>query len=148
MTDPTIDRPDVYGDPLTSSFWDGADHHELRMPACVACGHIAWYPTPFCLPCGGDLQWIRLSGRGTIHSQVVVRVAVQPDLVPPYVVGLVDLDEGPRFLAFIDGLVGATRIGDAVQVAWRDRPGSPPLPVFKLSPLPLPPRPEGSHDDD
>jgi uncharacterized OB-fold protein len=122
-----------YDDPLTAPFWDGARAGELRMPRCRACGRVVWYPRPICPSCGGwDLEWVPLSGLGTIHSQVVVRVPVSPGLEPPYVVALVDIDEGPRFLAGIDAPVGSTRIGDRVRVVWRARPDLPPLAMFTL----------------
>jgi hypothetical protein len=101
------------------------------MPRCDGCGRFEWYPRPFCLRCGGGaLTWTSLSGHGSIHSQVVVRVPVVDGLEPPYVVGLVDLDEGPRYLAAIEAPPGTTAIGDRVRVAWRDRGDDPPLPVF------------------
>lgn len=131
MTEPSAG----YGDPLTGPFWAGAEAGELRLPRCSGCGLFAWYPRPFCLSCGADdFAWVAVSGSGTIHSQVVVRVAVTPELEPPYVVALVDLDEGPRFLAGIVASIGATAIGDRVRLCWRERPGSPPLPMFE--PLP------------
>jgi uncharacterized protein len=128
------DTPDRYGDPLTVPFWEGSRAGELRMPRCHDCGRVVWYPRPFCPGCdGSDLRWVTLSGSGRIHSQVVVRVPVVAGLDPPYVVGLVDLDEGARFLAAIEAPPGATHIGDRVTVAWRPRAGAPPLPVFRPS---------------
>jgi len=64
----------------------------------------------------------------------VTRVQLLPELPPPYVVALVELDEGPRLLT---NIVGAPcKIGDRVRLAWRTREGAPPLPVFEvLQPL-------------
>lgn len=120
-----------FGDALTGPFWDGARHGELRMPRCTSCGRIEWYPRPFCLACNGELAWVPLSGRGQVHSQTVVRVPVLPGLEPPYVVAIIELEEGPRFLAAVEGPVGATAIGDRVEIAWRSRDPEPPLPVFR-----------------
>jgi uncharacterized OB-fold protein len=120
-----------YGDALTQPFWAGAEAGELRLPFCVRCGRAEWYPRPFCLACGGDLRWRRASGRGRVYSLTVVRVPVLPDLEPPYVVGLLDLDEGPRFLAAIEASPGEVAIGDPVEVAWRTRVGLPPLAVVR-----------------
>ena len=53
------------------------------------------------------------------------------NLTPPYLLALVDVDEGPRLLTNIDA--AAASIGDRVIVAWRARDGLPPLPVFTLA---------------
>lgn len=123
-----------YGDPLTRPFWDGAEQGEFRLPFCSQCGRAEWYPRPFCLACGGELRWQRATGSGTVQSLTVVRVSVLPNLEPPYVVGLVDLDEGPRFLAALEATPGEVAIGDRVDVAWRMRTGLPPLVVFRPAP--------------
>jgi hypothetical protein len=120
-----------YGDPLTVPFWEAARRHELTMPRCVECGRFEWYPRGFCLACGGGVAWERLTGRGRIYSQTTVRVAVTPELEPPYVVAIVELDEGPRMLTTLDASDGTTAIGDPVTIAWRDRDPEPPLPVFR-----------------
>ncbi|HUG29486.1 MAG TPA: OB-fold domain-containing protein [Candidatus Limnocylindria bacterium] len=130
-----------YGDALTGPFWEGAVLGELRLPFCSRCGRAEWYPRPFCLACGGEPRWRRASGRGLVHSLTVVRVPVLPDLEPPYVVGLIDLDEGPRFLAAVEARPGEVAIGDRVVVAWRSRVGLPPLAAFRpLSPSGTPSR--------
>jgi hypothetical protein len=83
------------------------------------------------------MAWVKAEGRGTIYSATTVHVAVLPDLEPPYVVAVVELDEGPRITTNIVGPDAARncRIGRRVQLAWRDRAeGSLPLPVFALEP--------------
>jgi uncharacterized OB-fold protein len=59
----------------------------------------------------------------TVHRQAA------PDRPVPYVNALVQLDEGPRLLTTLVGK--PCRIGDRVRVAWQDRAGAPPLPVFE-----------------
>jgi hypothetical protein len=68
-------------------------------------------------------------GLGIVYSVTTVRIAVLPDLPPPYQVALVDLEEGPRFLAGIAG--EDVQIGDRVQMTWKEREGEPPLPMFR-----------------
>ncbi len=48
-----------------------------------------------------DLEWVQASGLGTVYSTTVVRV--KPP-VPGYNVVLVDLKEGPRMMARVDGV--------------------------------------------
>lgn len=71
------------------------------------------------------------AGSGTIYSLTTVRIPVTEELTPPYLLALVDLDEGPRLLTNIEA--DAASIGDRVDVAWRNRDGLPPLPVFALA---------------
>ena len=60
-----------------------------------------------------------------------VRVPVTEELKPPYLLALVDLDEGVRLLTNIAGETAA--IGDRLALDWRARDGLPPLPVFKAA---------------
>jgi uncharacterized OB-fold protein len=119
-----------YGDAFTAPFWAGARRHELLLQCCDDCGSRQHYPRPMCLACGSlRLSWTRGSGLGTVYSRTTVHIQVEPDRPPPYVVAVVQLDEGPRMLTTIVG--GSTAIGDRVRLAWQDRGELPPLPVFE-----------------
>lgn len=132
MTDaPTIVD---YGDPLTKPFWDAATEGRFVIQRCRSCGEHQFYPRPFCLGCTSDgVEWVQASGRGTIYSLTTVHRQILPTLPPPpYAVALVDLEEGPRFVASVTGGAEAARIGAPVHIAWIVRDGLPPLPVFEL----------------
>jgi len=117
-------------DPVLWPYWEAAQRHVLVVQRCQACGHHQHYPRPFCLSCDHDtLDWVEVSGKGTVHSVTTVHIQLLPELTPPYQVALIDLAEGPRLLAGIDG--EACAIGDEVAVAWRAREGLPPLPCFR-----------------
>jgi uncharacterized OB-fold protein len=120
-----------YGDALTRPFWAAAQEHRLILQHCPKCGSYQFYPRPFCLDCqSGELEWSEASGRGTVYSATTVRMNVLPDLEPPYQVAIVELAEGPRMLG---GIVGdKARIGDAVEIRWREREDLPPLPMFAI----------------
>jgi uncharacterized OB-fold protein len=64
-----------------------------------------------------------------VYSVTTVRIPVVEDLPPPYILALVDLDEGPRLLTNIEG--GDVGIGDSVSLGWRERDGLPPVPIFR-----------------
>jgi uncharacterized OB-fold protein len=116
-------------DPTTARFWEAAERRELVVQRCRACGAAQLYPRPFCLGCDAtDLGWERAAGTGTVYALTTVHLQVVPELEPPYVVALVELDEGPRLVANLDG--GPAAIGDRVRVTWRERDGLPPLPAF------------------
>jgi uncharacterized OB-fold protein len=119
-----------YGDALSRPFWEGACRRELRLQRCGACGAHQLYPRPFCLECSSDdVAWVAASGRGEIYAMTTVRIQTAPELEPPYVVALVQLDEGPRMLGRIAD-ARPCRIGSRVRVDWRDRGAEPPLPQF------------------
>jgi hypothetical protein len=131
VTDRRADPPaaEAYGDPLTAPFWEAAARGVLVVQRCRVCGHHQFYPRPYCLACqSDDVTWVAASGRGTVYSMTTVHMEVAPEFAPPYVVAIVELDEGPRLLTNVVG--GPGRIGDRVRVAWREREGAPPLPVF------------------
>lgn len=75
------------------------------MQRCDSCGHHQLYGRALCASCGGDVTWIDASGYGTVYSWTVIRQNhSRPwrDMIP-YVVALVDLDEGPRVMTNIVG---------------------------------------------
>ena len=121
-------------DPTTEAFWAACAQHRLIVQRCSTCGAHQHYPRPFCLTCDGrDMVWTRATGRGVIYALTVIRLPVIPELVPPYLLALVDLEEGVRMLTNIEG--DTARIGDRVTLIWRDRDGGlPPLPVFAVVP--------------
>ena len=125
MTEQTV----PYGDALTRPFWEAAREHRLILQRCTACGRYQFYPRPFCLECqSGELEWVEASGHGVVYSVTTVRMNVLPELEPPYQVAIVELEEGPRMLGGIVG--GEARIGDRVEICWREREDLPPLPMF------------------
>jgi uncharacterized protein len=113
---PTVDRFAVT-DPTTTPWWRAAGEGRLLVQCCDACGAHQLYPRPFCLRCESrNVAWVASRGTGRVYSQTTVHVSVVSWLTPPYVVALVELDEGPRLLT---NLVGPPcRIGDRVEVCW------------------------------
>jgi uncharacterized OB-fold protein len=77
-----------------------------------------------------ELEWTDASGRGVVYALTVVHRA-PPGFAEdaPYVVALVDLEEGPRLMTrLLDVEPAAAAIGMPVEVAIE---GEPPLPYFK-----------------
>ncbi len=73
---------------------------------CKECDISVFGPAVFCQACSSsDLESIQFAGRGTLYSYTVVRVppAGWPGRVP-YVLGEVELPEGPHVLAEVIGL--------------------------------------------
>jgi uncharacterized OB-fold protein len=120
--------------------WAAAGRREFRLPRCAACGTFDWYPTGTCRRCSGDrIDWVRLSGRGTLFSWSIVRRALEPSLMPlqPYVSAIIAIEEDPR-TRFVSRLIDAdpARLsGDSpVAVRFADL-GYPAVTTHVLAPL-------------
>ena len=68
-------------------------------------------PRPICSECYcSELVWVRLKGSGTLKAFTVIHVAPPAmirqgyDRNHPYCSGVVQLDEGPRVVARIEGI--------------------------------------------
>ena len=97
--------------------WRAAKAGVLSLPRCASCARYSWPPRAACGECGGVLEWAACRGTGTIVTYSVVRRAVDPGLKDdvPYVVAIVELDEGPRLFAnIVDADPEALRAGLAV----------------------------------
>ncbi|MFC2003673.1 Zn-ribbon domain-containing OB-fold protein [Chloroflexota bacterium] len=106
----------------TKGFWEGLRRRQLLARKCPHCGEVFFPPRSHCPHClGSDLQWVELSGKGTIHSWTEVHVA-GPEFDTPYLLGLVDLSEGVGRIA--SKLVGVEahqlRLGMPVRIVYRD----------------------------
>jgi uncharacterized OB-fold protein len=87
-------------DSNTRPFWDGCRQHRLLIQVCKTCGARRFPPTPLCMACHSpETEWIEASGRGVVFSWIVVELPVPKTVFAgdvPYVVALVDLEEGVR----------------------------------------------------
>lgn len=119
---------------LTRPFWEGGLAGELRLQRCSACGHLRYPISEICPRClSGEARWEAVSGLGTVATHVVFERAYNEswkDQVP-YVVALVELDEGPVFLTNIVGVPPArVRVGQRVKAVFERRSAQAALPQF------------------
>lgn len=135
MSEPQPARPVPIPDADSRPFWEGVQAHELRIQRCRTCGRHIYYPRSLCPYChGADLEWVRASGSGVLYSYTVSRRPAGPGFAAdvPYVVALVDLDEGPRMMTnLVDVPVDEVTIGQRVQVVFREMSPGLTLPVFR-----------------
>ena len=85
--------------PLSQPFWDATRDRRLLAQRCAMCDRYVWYPREHCPGClRSELEWVELSGNGTIYTFNVMRKPGNPMMADavPYVLALVDLDEGVR----------------------------------------------------
>jgi uncharacterized OB-fold protein len=115
--------PDI-DDPLTAPFFEGAARGELVVTRCRACERYVWYPGPACPHCEAALEWVAVSGNGTLFSWTVVRRAFLPafeDKVP-FVSALIAIDEDPavRIVSYVvDAEPNALRADEPVRAVFR-----------------------------
>jgi uncharacterized OB-fold protein len=133
----TRPRPAPRADAESAPYWDAAAEDRLAVQRCTVCGHMQLYPRPWCLRCRGAVEWIGASGLGTVYSFTVIR---QNFLQPfrdelPYVVALVDLDEGPRLMTNVVGCEpDAVTVGARVRAQFLAVADDARVPVFELVP--------------
>ncbi len=78
---------------------------------CVDCGHLFLPPRAICSNCHGEqMEWVELSGRGKLAAFTSVFIAPSGMAKAgygrdnPYISGIVELEEGVRISARIEGL--------------------------------------------
>ncbi len=131
-------RPDLR-DRSAAPYWEAAARRELKLPRCDACGLRFFPPRDLCPNCWSEkLSWQTMSGRGTVWTFTEVHVPFYDDTWAedvPYVVVVVELDEGPRMLAnIVEPDMDRLSIGDRVEVVFEDRTEGVSLPMFRVAP--------------
>ncbi|MBI3972022.1 MAG: OB-fold domain-containing protein, partial [Chloroflexi bacterium] len=121
----------------TQPFWDSVRAHAMAIQWCAACERYVFYPRALCPYClGSALAWRPISGRGTLYAFTIVHRALAPEFQPdvPYVVALVELDEGIRLMTTIADVPpdpAHVRMGMPVEVAYDDITAEVTLPRFQ-----------------
>lgn len=107
---------------------------------CNECSTTVFGPAIFCQSCTStDLEAVELGAKGTLFSYTIVRIppAGWPGEVP-YVLGQVELPQGPQVLAEVVGCEhDDLKIGMAVELTLQEVPaenGGPDKAVYKWRP--------------
>ena len=88
--------PAVDVDGVSQPFFDAARDNRLLVQRCLQCG-TAQLGSEICNHCfDARLEWVAASGKGVIHSFVVMHLSYHAAFVPPYRSAMVELEEGPR----------------------------------------------------
>jgi uncharacterized OB-fold protein len=127
-------RPAPGADPETEAFWNGVNEGRLLVQRCQSCGNHQLYPRWRCLRCRGQVAWVEAGGGGTVYSFTVIRQNFSRSFrhLIPYVVALVDLDEGPRVMSNLVGCDPAdVRIGMPVRVRFESVSDEASVPLFE-----------------
>jgi uncharacterized OB-fold protein len=87
------------------------NEEKLMGSRCKECGEMSVPPRQFCVKCHSDnMEWQQLSGEGELAAFTCIFVA-PPSMAEmgygrknPYCTGVVQLEEGPRTVARIEGV--------------------------------------------
>lgn len=114
-------KPLPQPDNVSAPYWAAAHDGRLLVQECAHCGHRQWYPRALCTRCGAEPGWLECTGHGVVHTFTVIHqmgMAGFRDEVP-YVVAIVELDEGPRMMGnVVETEVDDVRIGLEVEVVF------------------------------
>ncbi len=116
-------------------YWDGLRDRKLLMPRCDACGKYWFPPSLLCPHCNATKwTWTSTSGHGRIFSYVVYHRVYHPGFADevPYAVAVIELDEGPRMISNVIGIVPDKLVCDMrVEVVYQPITETITLPKFK-----------------
>jgi uncharacterized OB-fold protein len=117
-------------------YWEGCLAGELRLQVCGQCGLHRFPDSPVCPRClSEDFTWQKVSGRGRLWSWIIMhqRYFEAFDDEMPYVVVLVELDEGPWMMSALDGDPANLRIDLPVEVVFERVDDDRAVPKFRAA---------------
>jgi uncharacterized OB-fold protein/acyl dehydratase len=83
-------------------WWECLEKGEFAIQKCSRCGVLRHPPRPMCGECQStEWDYTFAKGHGTVHSYVVMHYPEIPGYSYPLVVGVIDLDEGIRYVGNI-----------------------------------------------
>lgn len=117
----------------TQFFWDGVNAHELRIQRRPD-GSLQHPPVPAVWQDkNAPIDYVVSSGNGTVYSYVVHHAPKVPGRCLPFVIALVELDEGVRMLGELRGVEPSeVQIGMPVRATYIDFPDSDISPAWTL----------------
>lgn len=128
-----IPRPLIDGD--SRHFWEGLQKNKLFIQECQDCKKYIFYPRSICPNCFSEqISWIQSKGFGHIYSYTVVHHAYGPfKEQTPFVVAIVELNEGVRMMTRILGDRAQVSIGIPVEITYKKIDDDLTLPYFKFA---------------
>lgn len=119
-------------DELTRSYWEAAKEGKLVVQRCPT-GELQWPPHADSIHSGNSPhQWVEMSGRATVYTYSIVYRSSYPYPECPYVLALVQLDEGPLMTTnIVETSLEKLSIGMSVMVTFEDTGQEYVFPLFK-----------------
>jgi uncharacterized protein len=119
---------------VSAPHWEAASRGVLSVQRCSKCERYAFPPGLACPYCGShDQRWVPCSGRGIVHTFTTVHRAPTPGVATPYVVAVVELEEGWHMMTNIVGCAPQdVSIDMPVRVIFQQISPDIALPKFEL----------------
>jgi uncharacterized OB-fold protein len=127
-----IPKPTLDSD--SKPFWEGLLKKELWIQQCNDCHQHIYYPRSICPHCfSEEINWVQSEGTGKIYSYTVVHRAIGgfKEQVP-FVVAIVELDEGVRMMTRIKEDSRPLKIDEKVKIFYEKIDEELTLPYFEL----------------
>jgi uncharacterized OB-fold protein len=100
MSDDAALRPAPWVTRDSAFFWEAAKNEQLLGQRCSKCKVLRSPPRPMCPNCNCvESETQVLSGRATVYSWVIPRYPPVPGFEPGYIVAVLNLEEGIRFVS-------------------------------------------------
>lgn len=119
----------------TGPYWEATRHRRLVLQWCTACEEAIFYPRAVCPRCLGDtLEWRESAGTGRVYAASVQHKPANPFMADkvPYVVALIELDDGVRMMSNVVGCEpDDVTVDMAVRVTWEALTDGRHLPLFE-----------------
>ena len=137
MTQQQYNKPVPTPQPESEFYWEKAKGHQLWLRKCNDCQNAYFYPRDICPKCfSRNTTWVQSSGKGTLYTFAIVHRAPSPAFRDdaPYVVAMVDLEEGARMPTNLVGVEpdpSKIKVGMPVEVTFEDITETISLPKFK-----------------
>lgn len=108
----------------TKMFWEACKKHELIFQRCFVCGYVRYPPSILCPQCHSrKVTLLKSSGKGKVYTFTVMHVVYHKGFAGeiPYIIAIVELEEGPHFLSNIVGcLPEEVQCDMPVEVTWEN----------------------------
>ncbi|MGE0135930.1 MAG: Zn-ribbon domain-containing OB-fold protein [Dehalococcoidia bacterium] len=136
MTTDAYAKPLPYRTTWSAPFWDALRDHRFLIQRCAGCDTPRFPPKPICSQCLSEASRdVEVSGAGTVYSYTVVHRGAAPVFLEegPYVIALVDLDEGVRVMSNLVGCdLEAVEVGMPVRLRFEDV--TPEVTLYRFEP--------------
>ena len=114
-------RPVPIPNNITQPFWDAAKEKKFLLQYDPEADKYQFYPRGISMFTGKrNLEWREVSGNGSLYSYtetVIPARGFEGD--EPYLIGLVELDEGVRLMSLLHGVTADdVKIGMRVRMCW------------------------------
>lgn len=97
-------------DSYVKKWYDAVEEGAFLATRCPDCGAVEFPPMPICNSCGcHEMEWIEISGEGELYAFDDCSAPIWGPELGPVISGLVRLNEGTCFQAFVLGAEGIDR---------------------------------------